>query len=159
EEFIGLSQITDVDMDGSGRMYLSAWDGAGYTGNPNKGFVVRVVPQNWEYKTFPDLEQASVQDLAGLLTSGSAVTRLYAQQELLTRPEAEAMDAAWEIASDQSLPLYARVAGIYTYAQASCEKGIDNLVKFTKEDQVREFALRACSRHLHLGAGTLREGN
>lgn len=143
EEFIGLSQITDVDMDGSGRMYLSAWDGAGYTGNPNKGFVVRVVPQNWEYKTFPDLEQASVQDLAGLLTSGSAVTRLYAQQELLTRPEAEAMDAAWEIASDQSLPLYARVAGIYTYAQASCEKGIDNLVKLTKEDQVREFALRA----------------
>eukprot|EP01034_Spumella_vulgaris_P027207 gene27207-33896_t len=39
EEFIKLSQITDVDVDATGQMYLSAWDGAGYSGNPNKGYV------------------------------------------------------------------------------------------------------------------------
>ena len=41
ETFIKLKQITDLDVDGSGRLYLAAWDGAGYSGNPNKGFVVR----------------------------------------------------------------------------------------------------------------------
>lgn len=53
EEFIKLAQITDVDIDASGRVYMSAWDGAGYSGNPNKGFVVRAVPNDWKYKAFP----------------------------------------------------------------------------------------------------------
>ena len=39
--FIKCSQLTDVDVDGSGRMYLAAWEGAGYKGNPGKGYVER----------------------------------------------------------------------------------------------------------------------
>jgi putative heme-binding domain-containing protein len=143
EEFIKLAQITDLDIDGSGRLYLSAWDGAGYSGNPGKGFVVRAVPKNWSYKAFPDLKKASVNDLAAMLKSGSAVARLHAQQELIRRPAKKATKAAWKIAADKRLPLYARVAGIFAYAQAAGEKGIDNLVKLTSEQQVREFALRA----------------
>ena len=145
EEFIKLAQITDLDVDGSGRLYLSAWDGAGYSGNPGKGFVVRAVPQNWEYKAFPNLKKASVNELSTLLKSGSAVARLHAQQELLTRPRKKATKAAWKIAADKSLPLYVRVAGIYTYAQVAGEKGITNLVKLTRENDMKEFALRALS--------------
>jgi len=48
EEFIKLNQITDLDVDGSGRLYLAAWDGAGYSGSPDKGFIVRAVPNNWK---------------------------------------------------------------------------------------------------------------
>lgn len=143
EDFIKLPQITDLDVDGSGRLYLSAWDGAGYSGNPGKGFVVRVVPKDWKYQPFPDLKDASIAELQSLLKSASAVARLQAQQELLTRPADDAGKAAWELAADKSLPLYARVAGIYTYAQLAGEKGIKNLVQLASEEDVREYALRA----------------
>ncbi|QMU28653.1 DUF7133 domain-containing protein [Adhaeribacter radiodurans] len=151
EEFIKLPQITDVDVDGSGRMYLSAWDGAGYSGNPAKGYVVRAVPANWTYKPFPDLKKASVKQLVNLLKSESAVARLYAQQELLTRPAKSTTKAVWKMVADKSLPLYARVAGLYTYTQATGEKGNADLVKLTHENDMREFALRALSdRKTHI---------
>ena len=143
EDFIKLPQITDLDVDGSGRLYLSAWDGAGYSGDSSKGFVVRVVPKDWKYKPFPDLKDASITELQSLLKSSSAVARLQAQQELLTRPAEDAAKAAWELAANKNLPLYARVAGIYTYAQAAEENDIKNLVQLASEENVREFALRA----------------
>ncbi|GAB4024146.1 hypothetical protein GCM10028809_00270 [Spirosoma gilvum] len=143
EEFIKLSQITDVDVDASGRMYLSAWAGAGYSGNPSKGFVVRVVPKNWIYKSFPDLKKASEKKLASWLTSGSAVARLAAQQELLARPAKKTTKLAWETATNKKLPLYAQVAGIYTYAQIAGASGIPNLIELSTDETIREFALRA----------------
>ncbi|WP_266367200.1 DUF7133 domain-containing protein [Tellurirhabdus rosea] len=143
EEFIKLAQITDVDIDASGRMYLSAWDGAGYSGNPSKGFVVRAVPKTWSYKPFADVRKASEKNLASLLKSGSAVARLAAQQELLTRPAKKAADVAWDVASDKNLPLSSRVAGLFTYAQITKAEGIENLVKLTADATLREFALRA----------------
>jgi putative heme-binding domain-containing protein len=143
EEFIKLSQITDLDIDGSGRLYLSAWDGAGYSGNPSKGFVVRAVPQNWTYKAYPNVKKASVKELVALLKSGSAVARLDAQQELLTRPAKQSAEAAWKLAADKSLPLYTRVAGIFTYAQIAGADGVTNLLKLVDDNDTREFALRA----------------
>ncbi|MGN6398351.1 MAG: DUF7133 domain-containing protein [Mucilaginibacter sp.] len=143
EDFIQLPQITDLDVDGSGRLYMSAWDGAGYSGSASKGYVVRVVPNNWTYKAFPDLKSASVADLAGLFRSESAVARLNASQELLTRPADEAAKAALQVASDAVMPLYARVAGIYTYAQIEREKRIPALLELSKNTDLREFALKA----------------
>lgn len=143
EEFVKLAQITDVDIDASGRAYLSAWDGAGYSGNAKKGFVVRMVPKNWTYKPFMDVKKASVNQLAAVLKSGSGAARLAAQQELLTRSGKDAARAALKIATDKKLPLHNRVAGIYTYAQAAGAGGLENLVKLSQEEAVREFALRA----------------
>lgn len=145
EDFIKLPQITDLDIDASGRLYLSAWDGAGYSGDSSKGFVVRAIPKNWEYKAFPDLEKASISDLQNLLTAGSGTARLYAQQELFTRPAKKAAEAAWNIASDISLALEYRVAGMYTYSQITGEEGIQNLVQLASEDQMKEHVLRALS--------------
>jgi putative heme-binding domain-containing protein len=143
EEFIKLPQITDVDVDASGRMYLSAWDGAGYSGNPAKGYVVRVVPKDWKYKSFPDLKKVSVNELVSLMKSESEVARLHAQQELITRPQAVA--TSWKLAADKSAPLYARVAGIFAYEQSAREKSTDNLLKLLQENDVKEFALKALS--------------
>ncbi|MCB0686988.1 MAG: c-type cytochrome, partial [Saprospiraceae bacterium] len=143
ENFIKLSQITDVDVDGSGRMFLSAWDGAGYKGSPDKGFVVKVVPKGWSYQAFPDLKSASVADLGGFLKAGNSVTRFHAQQELLQRPGEEAAAVALKIAADRTLPLSVRVAGVYTYAQVTCSDGVQELLKLSQEDKMREFALRA----------------
>jgi len=143
EEFIQLPQITDLDVDGSGRLYLSAWDGAGYSGDPSKGYVIRAVPSNWVYKAFPNLQAASVKELANILTTPSAVARLYASQELLTRPASEAGPAALAVASATTLPLYARVAGLFTYAQIAGEGGITDLVKLSADKALHEFALKA----------------
>ncbi len=142
EDFIKLSQITDIDVDASGRAYLSAWDGAGYSGSSAKGFVVRAVPQNWTYKALPDLKKASVKQLVQILKSGSGVARLAAQQELLVRPTKKTADAVLKVANDAKLPLYARAAGIFTYAQIAKESGNANLVKLAGDASVREFALR-----------------
>jgi putative heme-binding domain-containing protein len=143
EDFISLPQITDLDVDGSGRLYLSAWDGAGYEGSPAKGYVVRAVPTGWVYKAFPDLKAASIKELAGLLNSNSAVARFYASQELLARPATEAGAAALDVAKDVALPLASRVAGIYTYAQIAGEKSVPPLVQLATEKDIREFALKA----------------
>lgn len=143
EEFLKVPQITDLDVDGSGRLYLSAWDGAGYSGSPDKGYVIRAVPNNWTYHAFPDVAKASIEELAGLLKSASAVARLNASQELVARGGTQVISAALEIASDAQLPLYARVAGIYTYAQATGADGIPALTALTKDAFVREHALRA----------------
>lgn len=143
EDFIKLPQITDLDVDGSGRLYLAAWDGAGYSGNPSKGYVARAVPTGWTYKAFPNVAKATVSQLAAMLKSGSAVARLTASQELLNRPAKETADAALKIAADTKLSLPSRIAGIFTYAQAAGENGIQTLVQFTKEDAIREFALKA----------------
>jgi putative heme-binding domain-containing protein len=143
ENFIKLSQITDVDLDGSGQMYLAAWDGAGFRGHPDKGFVVRVVPVGYQYEAYPDLSAASMSELAELLKARNSVTRLDAQQEMLRRSKDEAAAAALPIAQDTSLPLDTRVAAIYTYAQAACGSGVDELIKLSEEDKIREFALRA----------------
>jgi len=142
EEFIQLPQITDLDVDGSGRLYLSAWDGAGYSGSPGKGYVVRVVPNDWKYVPFPDLPKMSEKKLAEVLKSASAVARLNASQELLKRPAKTAAAVALKIAEDKSLSLESRVAGIYTYAQAAGQSSIPTLVNFTKEPAMHEFALR-----------------
>ncbi|RPD39954.1 DUF7133 domain-containing protein [Chitinophaga barathri] len=143
EEFLAIPQITDLDVDGSGRLFLSAWDGAGYSGSPSKGYVIRAVPKDWTYQAFPELAKASVEELAQLLKSGSAVTRLYASQELIARNDQQANAAALAIASDAQLPLYTRVAAIYTYAQAAGKDGIPELTALTKDAAVKEHALRA----------------
>ncbi|MFT3749575.1 MAG: hypothetical protein QM768_14710 [Agriterribacter sp.] len=142
EEFVQLSQITDLDVDGSGRLYMSAWNDAGYTGDSSKGFVVRAVPKGWIYKPFPNVQKLSIDELGALLKADGAVARQTAQQELLSRGGDKAADAAWKIAVDKSLPLYARVAGIFTYAQIAGKSGIKNLTDLTNDAAVKEFALR-----------------
>jgi putative heme-binding domain-containing protein len=143
EEFIKLPQITDLDVDGSGRLYLSAWDGAGYSGNPDKGYVVRVVPQGWTYKAFPDVKKMSIEELKDMLKSASSVGRFYASQEMIVRPAEQATAAALEVMLEKNLPLDVRVAGLYTYAQLAGEKAISALLQLTKENLMREFAFRA----------------
>ncbi|WP_245802823.1 DUF7133 domain-containing protein [Cyclobacterium lianum] len=143
EEFFKLPQITDLDIDGSGRMFMAAWDGAGYSGNDEKGFVVRVVPKVLEFSEMPDLVSADEDDLAELLTEGSATVRLYAQQELVRRGTDEAASEAWEIASDGQAPDYARVAAMYAFSQINGVSGLDDMMGLLDDPAMKEYAIRA----------------
>lgn len=143
ETFIELPQITDLDIDASGKLYMSAWDDAGFRGDSTRGFIVRVVPNGLQTSAFPNLQNATIDQLGEYLQSESAKARQYAQYELLQRPKAEALDVSWQIADNKMLSQDIRVAGIFSYAQIAGNDGIDKLVELTKDDHVREFALRA----------------
>lgn len=143
EQFIQLPQITDVDVDASGTMYLAAWDGAGYSGNPERGYVVRVTPNDFSYEPFVDVKEVSIDKLVDLLAAGNAKSRLSAQYELLQRNENNAALKVLELAQDQDQSLEVRAAAVFTYAQLVGPSGIEELVKLTKDEDLQRFALRS----------------
>ena len=144
EPFIQLPQITDVDIDGSGIMYLSAWDGAGYSGSPDKGYVVRAVPREFEYLPFADVTKKTDKQLVKLLKSPNAKARQAAQYELLSRSVGDKITSSvWSLVADGSLTMECRIAALYTYSQLTGISGVSQLVKATEDTDLQEFALRA----------------
>lgn len=146
ENFLGISQPSDIDVDGSGRLFVAAWAGAGYKGNDTRGFIQQVTPKGWKYKAFPDLTKLSEDQLIKALSSSSATARLSAQQELLSRDSSKVpAESILKLAADSSQSLETRVAAIFTYAQLAGSKATPALTKLTADKDIREFALRALS--------------
>ena len=143
EDFIGLSQPSDLDVDGSGQLYVAAWEGAGYKGNPKRGFVERVVPEGWTYQEFPDLTKLQADALVKGLASESATARLATQQEILSRGDKAMAVSVLSIAKDEEIPAASRVAAIYTYKQLLGAGANTALLELAKDAGMKEFALRA----------------
>lgn len=143
-EFMQLPQITDVDIDAGGIMYLSAWDGAGYSGSPDKGYIVRAVPKNFEYANpVVNFNKKSTKALVSLLKSPDAKARLEAQYELLNRDISSGIQKTlWKLANKNTETLETRVIALYTYAQLAGKDAIDNLVKATSDEALQEYALK-----------------
>jgi putative heme-binding domain-containing protein len=148
EDFIGLSQPADLDVDGSGRLYIAAWEGAGYKGNPERGFVQRAVPNGWTYKPFPDLAKLAPDALVKGLATLSATTRLATQQEILTRADKSLAPAILAIAKDTKNSLAARVAATFTYKQLLGTEANPALLELASDSALTEFALRAAADRL-----------
>lgn len=148
EDFIQLSQVSDLDVDASGQLYLSAWAGASYKGSPEKGYVVRVVPKGWTYQAFESLDKAKIKDLIETLDSPSATIRLAAQQELLTRTNKTIPEKLLERVRDSRLSKEGRVATLFTYAQMAGPSGIASLVDLFDDSELSEFAIRAATDRL-----------
>lgn len=153
EKFIQCSQIADVDVDGSGRMYLAAWNGAGYKGNPKKGYVERVVPKGWTYKAFPDLGKLSGANLAKGLKSESSTARLHVQQEILKRADKALAKDILEIIRDKSASKEGRVAAIFTFAQLLEDGATPALMEASSDPAIQEFCLRATSDRKSVAEG------
>ncbi|MBC7366530.1 MAG: c-type cytochrome [Undibacterium sp.] len=148
EEFAQISQITDLDVDPSGQMFVGAWDGAGFKGDPGKGYVSRITPKGWTHRAFPDLGTAKLSDLVALIASPSATTRFYAQQEILARPaeSTAAKTALAALAHESALALASRVAALFTLAQLEPDPRV--MLPFATDNALREFALRAATDRL-----------
>lgn len=152
ENFIGLSQPTDLDVDGSGQIYIAAWEGAGYKGNPERGFVQRVVPSGWTYKPFPVLPKLASDALVKGLATESATTRLATQQEILTRGDKTLAPAILAIAKDSKNSPAARVAATFTYKQLLGAAANPALLELAGDPALTEFALRAAADRLKQNA-------
>ena len=145
EVFLKIPRPTDIDVDGSGRMYVSSWKNGefNYRG-PDVGFVARVTPKNFTAPPCPNLKTAADAELMQHLTAKSAVLRLASQRELLRRGPAVSRTAALEsLASNAREPLYGRVAAIFTLKQLDGAAANPPLLKLAADRAVREFALRA----------------
>ena len=140
ENFIKCGRITDVDCDGSGRLFIGSWSKSGFKGG-TAGYVARVVPKGWKYKAFPNLQKRNPVDLANLLSTPSAKTRLHAQQEILRRGGSGKEVLA--VAVDTRLAPRVRVAAIYTLKQLLGTKSHKHLLKLVDDPAVAEHALRA----------------
>lgn len=147
ETFINLSQVTDLDVDASGQMFLSAWDGAGFKGDETKGYLVRVTPKGWKPAQAPNFAKASLDDLVALLKSESATIRQNAQWELLHRKDtAKALPALASLVQSADASLEVRVAALFTYAQAETDPA--KVLEIAKDEAIKEFALRAAADRL-----------
>jgi putative heme-binding domain-containing protein len=147
EEFAQISQVTDLDVDPSGQMFVGAWDGAGFRGDPGKGYVARITPQGWTHRALPELTLQKIPDLVALHRSASATTRFYAQREVLARSDATTGQAALlAVARDASLTLAARVAAVFTVAQLDPDPR--TVLALASDAALREFALRAAADRL-----------
>lgn len=151
EEFISSPQVSDLDVDGSGRMYIAAWDGASYTGSPKKGFISRVVPKSgWVYKEFPTLTNLGNAELVKGLMSDSATTRMYMQQEILRRNDKSMAVDLYQLAEMKDLSLESRVASVYTLAQLKGDDALDMLVKLAESTDLREHAIRSMADRISI---------
>src|SRR5215213_2257260 len=144
EKFIEMQRPTDFDVDGSGRLYISSWQGATFNYNgPNAGFVLRVTPPGWKFKAFPDLQRLNEGQLLEQIASPSAFARLYAQRELLRRGVKPALSEGLEKVAQSNASLSSRVAAIFTLRQLAGPASHAALLRLVAKNDLREFALRA----------------
>ncbi len=145
EVFLKIPRPTDIDTDGSGRMYVSSWKGGKFAyDGPNVGFVAQVTPHNFVPKPFPNLSTMSIEALVEVLSAPSMKQRLHAQREILKRGKSQALKQQLSTAIfDKTFPIYGRVAAIYTLKQLNGSEANQTLVKALSDQSICEFALHA----------------
>lgn len=144
ETFLKIPRPTDIDVDGSGRMYVSSWkDGKFAYDGPNVGFVAQVTPANFVPKPFPELSQLTSEELVGLLAAPSMKHRLHVQREILRRDDSQFAEHLKALIHNQDAPLFGRVAAIYTLKQHEGEESTAALIEALKDSSIREFVIRA----------------
>ncbi len=144
EKFVDVVRPTDMDVDGSGQLYISSWEGATFNYNgPKAGYVVRVTPPGWTRKPTFDFAKLPNASLVQAISSPSAFARLSAQREILRRGPNDMVSRALEQVAESSQPLAQRVAAIFTLGQLLGEKSHATLLRLAAKEDLREFALRA----------------
>ena len=145
KNFLGMTRITTMTVDGNSHFYASSWKGATFTyAGEDVGYIVQLTPKGSKPEPLADFDKLDDAALVKQLEGSSHLRRLAAQRTLLRRglkPEIiKALDA---LAGDSSKAIESRVAAIYALRQGLGAKSFDLLVALTKKDDVREHALRA----------------
>lgn len=144
EPFIELPRPTGIDEDGLGNLYVASWKGAVFSyAGPNVGYIARISPVDNRSPSFPDLQKATDAKLLELLASPSAVWRLAVQREILRRGERLVFARGLEKIVRTHENLAVRVAALFTLNQLLGARAHDALLGLSKDNQLREFALKA----------------
>jgi putative membrane-bound dehydrogenase-like protein len=149
--FLDVPRPTDIDIDGSGRMFVSSWKNGGFNySGPNIGFVAQLVPRDFLAKPFPDVSQLGDAALVGWMRSGTTAHTLPVQQEILRRAVTPQLTALLDkLVEDDDAPLAGRVAALFTLKQWHGAAAHARLLGWIRTQPVlREFALRALTDRL-----------
>jgi len=151
EEFVSIPRPTDLDVDGSGRMYLSSWKNGmfNYDG-PNIGFVAQLVPHDFQPKPFPNLKTLTVPELIQLLAASDMKHRQSAQFEILRRGRNPAISTQLRtMLTDSTLSRAGRIAVLYTLKQLDGVESHPAILALLRDPEMQPFALRALTDRLH----------
>jgi putative heme-binding domain-containing protein len=146
EVFHPLTRATDIDVDGSSRLYLADWRNGRFKYDPKQqvGMIHQVLPPDWKKSEFPDLKKMADSELADQIGSDSAVMRMEAQREMISRGEKKVFaDKLLAIAKDGSSDVFKRAAAIFTFKQVFGADANKPLAELASDDELREFVLRA----------------
>lgn len=145
ERFAKVPRPTDVDVDGSGRMYIASWKNGmfNYDG-PNVGFVAHVIPKGLEIKPFPDLKSLTLGDLVQHFNADNARQRQHVQLEILRRGRsADASGLLISFMKDRQKPIADRVAAMYTLKQLDGADSHPALLELLGDPSMQAATLRA----------------
>ncbi len=147
ESFAKLPRVTDLDVDGSSRLYMSSWkDGQFNYKDEFVGFVARAVPKGYDPPACPDFAQLSAEELISLLSDKSHRRRMEAQRILVRKGLLDDAHCAalLSLAAEEAQPLETRVAAIYAVSLGRGKEMLAPLAELAqKSADVREYALRA----------------
>ncbi len=149
--FHPLPRATDIDVDGSSRMYLADWRNGKFNYDPKQkiGMIHQVRPPNWKKTDFPDIKKMDDATLASQIGSDSAVKRLEAQREMVSRgPKDVFSTKLLAFAADKNADVFVRAAAIFTYKQVFGESGNKALTSLSGTPEIREYAIRELTDRL-----------
>ena len=144
DSFMEIKAI-DMDADGSSSLYVSDWTNGGYRyGRPDVGGISRITYSGLEPAVYPDVDNATQDELVALLRSPSAVARINAQQALIRKGASSTTFAGLvELIGAPAEALSTRIAAIFAFKQLFGESANAALSGFTNDPSIREWALRA----------------
>ncbi|MDG1895576.1 MAG: ThuA domain-containing protein [Fuerstiella sp.] len=156
DTFLKIPRPTDIDVDASGRMYVSSWKNGKFAyDGPDVGFVAQVTPTDFLAKPVPDVRQLEVTSLIDLLQHPSAAMRLHVQHEILRRSDTKKRatteddgpsplnEELFTFAADPKTSLYGRAAAIFTLKQSLGARANYELLQLAKDAALTEYCLRA----------------
>lgn len=146
-EFARAPRVTDLDVDGSSRIYVASWKGASFTYvGEDVGFIVQTRPKGYTAPALPDFAKLSKSELAGLFKDASHRRRLAAQRELLTRPLSTSdTEGLKQLAAGGEMPIETRVIALWTLKQYLGEAANEFLASLIRDANsvIRAHAIRA----------------
>ncbi|MDG2398983.1 MAG: c-type cytochrome [Akkermansiaceae bacterium] len=155
--YMNLTRAIDIDVDGSGNLFVCDWRGGRFkfAGKGKKvGMVQKLTKKGLKSKPFPKLLKMSTFELVSQLKSGSAVRRLEVQRELLAKGDTAAVKPLIELIKDSNLSVESRIAAIFTLSQMEELTADQFLQIFTKDwkdlKEIQQYLARAAG---DLGGG------
>lgn len=173
DTFVRIPRPTDIDVDASGRMYVSSWkDGRFSYQGEYIGFVAQIVPEDLTPSTVPDVTVMKPAELGQQLGSPSAAMRHHVQREILrrfgdsmttdaaaganedgTKEQREMVVRLSVLASDPQQSLNARVIAVYTLKQLLGADSHSLLADLMSDERLAEHCLRAMADRTSQSAG------
>lgn len=145
EQFVTIEQPTDLEIDGTGRLFISSWKNGKfkYRGE-NVGYIAMLTPESYVPNPPEDPEQMTSRELVRQLTAPSSEQRKLYQRALLDRDTGQkTTNELLALARDAQAERYARVAAVFTLKQMLGASANKKLLNLLDQSAIKRSVLKA----------------